>query len=200
MVGDERGARRIVSHFYFVSRRMRYIAFLRAINIGGRFVKMDKLRQPFVDLGLNNVETFITSGNIIFDAPNEDPIKLERAIETQLQTALGFWVDTFVRATAEIEAVSRYEPFPLVQENETLNVAFLPAAPDEIAVQKALALHTTIDELHIFGREVYWLRHSIEGSKFSGARLERALKMPATIRTQGMVKRLAAKYPHITTL
>ena len=44
----------------------RYIAFLRAINVSGRRVKMDHVRKLFEALGFSNVETFIASGNVIF--------------------------------------------------------------------------------------------------------------------------------------
>ncbi len=46
----------------------KYIAFLRAINIGGHNVKMDVLRQLFESLEFSNVKTFIASGNIIFES------------------------------------------------------------------------------------------------------------------------------------
>ena len=43
-----------------------YVALLRGINVGGRNVKMDRLREIFESLGFSNVETFIASGNVIF--------------------------------------------------------------------------------------------------------------------------------------
>ncbi len=45
----------------------RYVAFLRAVNVGGRIVKMDELRRLFAGAGFADVETFIASGNVIFD-------------------------------------------------------------------------------------------------------------------------------------
>jgi uncharacterized protein (DUF1697 family) len=45
----------------------RFIAFLRAINVGGHTVKMDDLRQLFEALGFSGVETFIASGNVVFE-------------------------------------------------------------------------------------------------------------------------------------
>jgi uncharacterized protein (DUF1697 family) len=45
----------------------KHIAFLRAINVGGHTVKMDTLRQLFESLGFTNVETFLASGNVIFE-------------------------------------------------------------------------------------------------------------------------------------
>jgi uncharacterized protein (DUF1697 family) len=55
----------------------RYIAFLRAINVGGHTVKMDILRQQFEALGFSNVETFIASGNVIFETMAKNGRTLE---------------------------------------------------------------------------------------------------------------------------
>ena len=74
----------------------RYIAFLRAINVGGHTVTMDRLRALFTSLGFTRVETFIASGNVIFDTPSRSPTKLESNIEQHLQLALGYEVRTFL--------------------------------------------------------------------------------------------------------
>ena len=55
----------------------RYIAFLRAINVGGHTVKMDRLREIFESLGFANVETFIASGNVVFETTAGDTAALE---------------------------------------------------------------------------------------------------------------------------
>ena len=89
----------------------RYVAFLRAINVGGRRVKMDHLRKLFEALGTSNVETFIASGNVIFDSEADDPRVLERKIEDHLQESLGYEVATFVRSTSELAGIARYRPF-----------------------------------------------------------------------------------------
>jgi uncharacterized protein (DUF1697 family) len=73
-----------------------HIAFLRAINIGGRTVKMDHLRSLFESLGYGEVETFIASGNVIFQSPDEDTRALEQQIEAHLRQALGYEVATFL--------------------------------------------------------------------------------------------------------
>ncbi|MBK7317116.1 MAG: DUF1697 domain-containing protein [Anaerolineales bacterium] len=67
----------------------RYFTFLRAINVGGHTVKMDVLRQLFESLGFSNVETFIASGNVIFEAKTADGKSLEKKIEKALKEALG---------------------------------------------------------------------------------------------------------------
>ena len=68
----------------------KHIAFLRAINVGGHNVKMDDLRQLFESLGLSNVETFIASGNVIFDAKVGNVKDAEKKIETCLHESPGY--------------------------------------------------------------------------------------------------------------
>ena len=90
----------------------RYIAFLRAINVGGHVVKMELLRQLFTSFGFTGVQTFIASGNIIFDSPGQAPAALEAHIASGLQAALGYPVDAFIRTPAELAQVAAYPAFP----------------------------------------------------------------------------------------
>ena len=175
----------------------RHIAFLRAINVGGHTVKMDHLRTLFAGMGFTNVETFIASGNVIFDAPAADTPALERTIETGLRAALGYRVDTFIRSPAELAAIADRWPFAASEREtpHTLYVAFMGTEPDEEARARVLALVNTVDALHVDGRELYWLRREGVGeSAIAGAVIEKALGGPATVRNMRTVARLAAKY------
>ncbi len=69
----------------------RYIALLRAINVGGRGLKMTALRALFEAMKFEDVETFIASGNVIFRS-KADPAKLETQIEKRLEKTLGYRV------------------------------------------------------------------------------------------------------------
>ena len=177
----------------------RYIAFLRAINVGGHNVKMTQLRTLFEQLEFSNVETFIASGNVIFDSPATKVPQLEQQIERHLQAALGYAVATFIRSAAELAAVAAYQPFTpaeLAVEVGSLYVAFLQAAPDGAAAQKLLTFRTEVDDFHIHEREFYWLcRIRISDLTFSGALFEKTIGMPATMRNITTVRKLAAKYP-----
>ena len=175
---------------------MKYIAFLRAINVGGHTVKMDRLRGLFEQVGFSGVETFIASGNVIFEAPVEDARALEQQIEAHLRQALGYAVATFIRTPAELATVAAHHPFPSAHpDNTTLYIGFQPASPRDDARQKLLALQTPLDEFQVHGRELYWLcRTSISQSAVSGAKMERALGMPTTLRNVTTVRKLVAKY------
>jgi uncharacterized protein (DUF1697 family) len=176
----------------------KYVAFLRAINVGGRTVKMDALRRSIAisPLGLSDVETFIASGNLIFQGLIQDTRALEQQIEAYLLETLGYTVETFVRTTAEVAAIAAYAPFPDLTESEALYIAFLHDAPDDATRARLLARQDKMNDFHIHGREVYWrIRGTLSTSTLSNAQLERTLAVPVTIRNVTTVRRLAAKYP-----
>src|SRR5512141_1995213 len=89
----------------------KYVAFLRAINVGSHTVKMDQLRSLFEALKFANVETFIASGNVIFDVKTTNTQSLERKIEKHLEQSLGYEVVTFVRSIPELQEIANYRPF-----------------------------------------------------------------------------------------
>ena len=173
----------------------RQIAFLRAINVGGHVVKMEALREHFSAIGLHSVETFIASGNVIFDAPGEDEAKLRMRVESKLAQTLGYPVDTFLRSTADLHALAQVPAFDAAQlaHATALNVAFLHA-PLTPAQQSQLAdFETAVDHFEARGRELWWLcRVKQSESRFSNAVLERRLGLRATIRGYATIQKLAA--------
>jgi uncharacterized protein (DUF1697 family) len=174
----------------------RYIAFLRAVNVGGRVVKMDQLRALFEAMKFKNVETFIASGNVLFDARTDDAGALEERIEKHLEKALGYKVLAFVRSPAEVVACAAYEPFGSAEAlppAHAIYVGFLKRNPSDDAHQKLLGYRTKLDDLHVREREVYWRSiKSLRESLFTGALLEKTLG-PATMRNVTTVRKLAAK-------
>jgi len=175
----------------------RHFAFLRAINVGGHNVTMEKLRGLFETLGLKEVETFIASGNVIFKSQSRDVRGLRERIEDRLRKSLGYEVTTFIRTEAEIEAIAAYRPFKAsqIESAGALNVAFLAERLTPALRKTLMALKTDIDDFHVRGREVYWLcKKKQSESTFSNALLERALKVRATFRGVNTVAKLAAKH------
>jgi uncharacterized protein (DUF1697 family) len=178
-----------------MSAGRRYVAFLRAINVGGRVVKMDRLRALFESLRLGNVETMIASGNVLFDAPaSERADALEQRIEEHLKEALGYDVATFLRTPGEIAAIVAHEPFGPDPSAHAVYVGFLKALPTKDARERLLGFSNDVDEFRANGREVYWkARKNVSESMFSGAQLEKTLGMPATMRNINTVRKLGVK-------
>ena len=102
---------------------MRHIAFLRAVNLGKRTVKMPHLVELVRGLGHEDVWTHINSGNVVFEASGSRTT-LERQLEAALEDDLGFEVTTFVRTEAELRRTLALEPFP-VAPADTYFVTFL---------------------------------------------------------------------------
>ena len=175
-----------------------YFAFLRAINVGGHVVKMDELRRLFEAMGFAKVETFIASGNVIFESKSKDTNKLARLIESQLKQALGYEVGVFLRTLDDLAGVAAYRPFSESESNaksNTLYVGFIADSPVKAIAQKAEALATEVDYLKVYGKEVYWLcRTSFSDSQISGSLLEKTLGAKVTYRNINTVRRLLKKY------
>lgn len=176
----------------------KYIAFLRAINVGGRVVKMDRLRALFEELNFTNVESFIASGNIIFDTSAKNAATLEKKIEDHLRTFLGYEVATCLRSPAEVATAAANDPFngeAAQYEKGTLSVGFLKGEPGAEAVAKLMERQTPTDAFHVIGREVYWLcRIPANETKVANTMFEKVLGVPATFRNVTTVGKLAAKY------
>ena len=176
----------------------RYVAFLRAINVGGHIVKMETLRELFTAHGFAKVETFIASGNVIFESKAAADMKLELAIERRLESALGYGVAVFVRSDAEVRAISAYQPFSsaALKASQTLNIGFLRDPLSPSALNALMNLKTPIDDFHVHGRELYWLcRKKQSESTFSNKAFERAIQGVSTFRNATTIAKLAAKYP-----
>jgi uncharacterized protein (DUF1697 family) len=175
----------------------RLIAFLRAINVGGHTVTMERLRQEFEAMALKDVETFIASGNVIFTSRSADVAALEKKIEARLRDSLGYEVATFLRTDAEVAAVAGYQPFPAAQieDGAVVYVGFVQRPLDAAATRAVMTFKTETDDFRVKGREVYWLRKARHGdSPFKYVSLEKKLKIRATFRGINTVARLAAKH------
>ena len=176
---------------------MRYVALLRAVNVGKRQMKMDVLRGALEELKLRNVETFIASGNALFDSA-ASPATLESKIEKQLETVFGFDVPTMIRSASEMAAVADSNAFPKYPpppaKTGALYIGFLKGDPSAEGIARVLAFNDSKTEFHVRGREVYWyIRDKPTMLKISGRPFDKALGVPATFRNVTVVRKLAEK-------
>lgn len=176
----------------------RYVAFLRAINVGGHIVKMDRLRSLCEEAGLADVSTFIASGNVLF-ASKKSPAALEALVEKTLKAALGYEVETMVRTGTELEAIlSRADGVDgWAASGATLYIGLLKSAPTAAAAAKVAGLSNSIDRLAVHGRELYWrCDKSFSESTVTGPALAKALGAVAlTTRNVNTIRKIAAKLP-----
>jgi uncharacterized protein (DUF1697 family) len=175
----------------------RYVAFLRAINVGGHVVKMEKLCALFEGMGAANVATFIASGNVIFDTSRRNAAALEAEIEGQLQKALGYPVTTFLRSIPEVKAIAAHCPFAPSElgGGATLFIGFLKDAPGRETCGAVAACGNPSNAFAVHERQLYWLRRDrlMESIGYTKG-LEKLLVGGVTIRNVTTVRKIAAKW------
>jgi uncharacterized protein (DUF1697 family) len=172
----------------------RYVGFLRAINVGGRVVKMDELRALFRAMKLAEVETFIASGNVLFSSQSTAAAALEARIEKSLEKALGYTTEIFLRSPAELAAIAALPPFPGAERALGVYVGFLKDTPSRAQSEAVSRLGTDDDEFHVVGRELHWISRVGAGkTTVSGPRIAKALGGPTTMRNITTIRKLAEK-------
>ena len=165
--------------------------------MGGHNVKMEHLKSLFEEMGFKNVETFIASGNVIFDSGMKDRVKQESEIEKNLNKNLGYEVITFIRTPRELSNIVDFKAFVPEQHDQATayNIGFIkkPFSKDQLMILKSL--ETDIDEFNTHKTEVYWLCRTRQSqSTFSGNLFERKLKIKVTFRGIKTLQKLSVKY------
>ncbi len=179
----------------------RVVVLLRAINVGGHTVTMERLRALFADMGFAGVETLIASGNVLIDAKRGDGAKVEARIEASLHEGLGYEVATMLRTAAEVDDVLRRAPTGGTTAAagvdgvaQAVMIGFLKTAPPRSVAASLARLETETDSLLLDGRELYWVRTGrISDSKLAGGLLEKTLGTAMTMRNITTVRKIAAK-------
>jgi uncharacterized protein (DUF1697 family) len=165
-----------------------HLALLRAVNVGGRTVRMADLRRWCEELGLTDVRTFIASGNVLFDAART--AGLEGRIEHKLASELGFAVEAFVRSADEWRRIATWAPIAGPAVARCVGCVRDPLDGEQQARLQALA--SEADRFAVRGREVYWHCASKQSdSAFSAALFERRVGVPITFRSHTTVAKLA---------
>ena len=172
-----------------------YVALLRGVNVGGRKLLMQDLRDTFEALGAEDVSTYVQSGNVIFRS-NEPAGRLVQAIEAGLRSDLGLDVTVLVRTPAQLAELIAGNPFLKRKGTKpnALHITFLGTKP---AAGKVSALDPTIeapDEFQVVGKEVYL--HFPNGygrSKLGNAWFEKQLGVRGTTRNWRTVTELAER-------
>jgi uncharacterized protein (DUF1697 family) len=175
----------------------KYAAFLRGINIGGRRVKNDALRECFEAIGFDDVAIHIASGNVIFSTGGRSVAKVTERIEAGLEGSVGFAATTFLRTADEMRAMAAHEPFPaelVAASDGKLQVAILLNSPSDDVRAEVLALATDLDRLAFGDRELYWLPSGRMVESALNLRTIEKLLSPMTMRTKNTVEQIAKKH------
>jgi uncharacterized protein (DUF1697 family) len=174
---------------------VKYVSMIRGINVGGKKVKMDRLKELYRSLDFKDVKTYIQSGNVIFESKEYDPIKLSHIIEKRIAEIFHFDVKVLIRTRNEMINVINGNPF----KQEYINHIYVTFLSD-IASEKLIKDLTRIidenienksDKYSVKEKEIYLLLPNGYGkTKLNNNFFEKKLGIFATTRNWRTVNKL----------
>jgi uncharacterized protein (DUF1697 family) len=172
-----------------------YIAFMRAINVAGHaIVKMTDLRDAFAAAGCKNVRTYIQSGNVIFESPEEDSAAIFQRIRDELRGLLGAEPGILFRTVREIEGIIRAAPFKSLESDPAIKlyVAFLSGKPTSKPRFPLLSDKEALEAVAMKNREVFIVSRRKKNGfyGFPNNFIEKELGVSATSRNWSTVTKI----------
>lgn len=168
-----------------------YIALLRGINVGGHnVIKMKDLKVMFEELGLQNVSTYIQSGNVIFTSDMKTG-QLQEKIEHEIEKRFGFQVTVILRAACVFENLIHNCPYPVdtLQEGESVHLVLLEKEPLQEALIRLNKYKNELEDFIINDKEIYLHLH-ISFHKSKLAMQSQKLGVAATVRNWKTIVKL----------
>ncbi len=174
---------------------MRYIALLRGINLGSHNrISMPELKTACEHIGLEEVITYVQSGNVIFTAKRQDSSKLTQQVKATIRDEFSCDVTVLLKTASEMARIVQGNPFITRAgiDPAMLHVTFLNEAPDQTLVASLLASLGGTDEWAIGGDHIYlYCPNGYGRTKLTNALFERKLKTVATTRNWKTVTALS---------
>lgn len=172
---------------------MKYLAILRGINVGGRRkVRMEDLRGFMKEAGFTEVETYIQSGNIIFEDPkSRSDAEIAETIEKLISDHYYFDVPVIVWSAKELQAAIDENPYARDYGVERLHLTFLKTEPGNEALEVIEDYDFPPDRYMVSGRKVFiYCDGKYSDSKLTNKFFEDKLKVSATTRNWKTVQKL----------
>ncbi len=178
-----------------------YISLLRGINVSGqKLIDMDTLKKAYTELHLLNAQTYIQSGNVVFQCQKIDDITLmQQTIQQKIMDTFGFNIPILILDSTQINAIIDQNPFINPRQEDSLKVytTFLSAEPTEKSIDKIDEIAFFPDEFEIIGKVVYvFCPNGYGNTKLTNSFFEKKLKCTASTRnwkTLNELKNMAQK-------
>lgn len=173
-------------------RMTSYITLLRSVNVSGKnLLKMDVFRQLMHELGFHQIQTYIQSGNLIFQSAEQDTHLLSQQIHDTLATHLGLDIIVFTFSLADFQQILEQNPFQQESELAQLYIAFFDTTPDEQGLLTIHAKKLEGEQLHYTKEAIYLIATQGYGkTKITPALLEQKLRVKATTRNYNTCSKL----------
>jgi uncharacterized protein (DUF1697 family) len=174
-----------------------YIAFLRAVNIRPRMVKMDQLRKVLETSGFSDVDTHIQSGNVKVGSSLRSPRRVEERLREVISAEFGFDVPAVVRTPDQLRRLAREAEVlesPLTSDAGRY-VTFMTGPLDPQGVRALHEWDVATEAARVIGNDVVlFLANGVQGAKLTNARIEKLTGAIGTARNISVVRALAEKW------
>jgi len=170
----------------------KWILLIRGINVGGKnLLPMAELVRDLESLDLQQVKTYIQSGNAVFQATARSARSLEKKISDQLEAQHGFRPRVLVLALDELQTAIDNNPFPQAQvEPRSVHLFFLASKPGSADIKTLTTVKAANERFELDGRVFYLLAPSGIGKSKLASSVERHLGVDATARNWRTVTKL----------
>ncbi|MCH7410234.1 DUF1697 domain-containing protein [Belliella sp. DSM 111904] len=161
-----------------------YISILRGINVSGKnLIKMDSLKKLFLRINFENIQTYLQSGNVIFNTNQEDIKVLETSISNEIKTEFGYEVPVIVISIDELSDIISKNPFAKIMDNSFLHVTFLAYEPENFEIALLTEKLEADEALIQYRRTIFlYLPNGYGKTKLNNNFIENKLKITATTR------------------
>ncbi len=177
----------------------RYVAFLRAVNVGGRFVKMESLRNALSDNGFSDVETHIQSGNVLVSTPMRAPDKVADTLAQVLGECAGFEIPAIVRRPRDVRhLVEEVDAIPPLHEGPGETRRYVCLTSGTVPPEASATLEAWDrpgERARVLGPDVLAeLSIAFHRVKLTNTRIEKVTGLTATWRDLGVVRDIAERW------
>jgi uncharacterized protein (DUF1697 family) len=176
----------------------KYLALLRGINVSGHnMIKMDTLKKMLENMGFQNVETYIQSGNVFFESEEENAASIGFKIKQEISKVFGYDVPVIMVCKTDLELCFKNNPYLKEKECDIkkLYVAFISKELSPLAINDLKISNFKPDEASIDSNRIY-IKYAIGAGKtnLDQKYIEKKLSVVATIRNWNTVTNLLELY------
>ncbi len=173
---------------------VKYISLLRGINVSGKNkIKMEQLKELYESLGFSNVQTYIQSGNVVFENSKDELVVSAKKIEKMIAREFGYSVMVTIRTKRQLEEIISHSPFDdkMKKDISKLYVTFLSDKPSKSSLDSIVLPGKITEKWFVVGQEIFLFCPDGYGrTKLNNNFFEKKIKLSATTRNWRTVNKL----------
>jgi uncharacterized protein (DUF1697 family) len=170
---------------------MKYVILLRGVNVGGKNkLPMADLRTALTKQGLQNVSSYIASGNVFADSPL-DSVTLAGVVRSVISDTFALDIPVLVRTYTELVSVAERNPFDHIADFSKLAITFLDSEPSPFEITALLTANPEPEQFVVDGTTMYaYYPNGLGQTKLTSALIDRKLKTTSTTRNLNTLLKL----------